>query len=114
MQCLTLEDAIGRVAVKSDVPLDVVRRVLQAQAEVAHETAAKGFPIPGIGYLLLVQRAARAGRNPATGERIQIPAKLVAKFRVAQVAKRAIIGRSDEKAKILTEEVGDELDTPED
>jgi len=33
-----------------------------------------------------------AGRNPATGEQIQIPAKRVVKFRVAKAAKDAILG----------------------
>ena len=36
--------------------------------------------------------AARIGRNPATGEQIQIPAKRVVKFRVAKAAKDAILG----------------------
>ncbi len=41
---------------------------------------------------MLVNRAARLGRNPKTGETIQIPAKRVVKFRVAKAAKDAILG----------------------
>ena len=41
--------------------------------------------------LVLVNRKARLGRNPKTGETIQIPAKTVVKFRVAKAAKEAII-----------------------
>jgi len=37
-------------------------------------------------------RKARVGRNPATGETIQIKAKRVVKFRVAKAAKDAILG----------------------
>ena len=37
-------------------------------------------------------RKARLGRNPATGETIQIKAKKVVKFRVAKAAKDAILG----------------------
>jgi ribosome recycling factor len=37
-------------------------------------------------------RKARLGRNPATGEQIQIPAKRVVKFRVAKACKDAILG----------------------
>ena len=33
------------------------------------------------------------GRNPATGETIQIAAKRVVKFRVAKAAKDAILGK---------------------
>ena len=46
----------------------------------------------GIGKLVLVNRKARMGRNPKTGESIKIPAKKVVKFRVAKAAKDAILG----------------------
>lgn len=51
----------------------------------------KGFTIPGLGKLVKVHRKARQGRNPATGETIQIPAKTVLKFRIAKAAKDAIL-----------------------
>ena len=38
-----------------------------------------------------VDRKARMGRNPATGEQIQIPAKRVLKFRIAKQAKDAVM-----------------------
>ena len=63
-----------------------------AQAELAYKQAKNSFTIPGIGKLVLVNRKARIGRNPATGEEIQIPAKKVVKFRVAKAAKDAILG----------------------
>jgi DNA-binding protein HU-beta len=49
------------------------------------------FVLPGIGRLVRVERKARMGRNPATGESIKIPAKKVVKFRVAKAAKDAIV-----------------------
>ena len=49
------------------------------------------FTIPGVGKLVKVHRKARQGRNPATGETIQIPAKTVVKFRVAKACKEAIL-----------------------
>ncbi len=52
------------------------------------------FVMPGIGRLVRVERKARMGRNPATGEAIQIPAKKVVKFRVAKVAKEAIVPKA--------------------
>jgi DNA-binding protein HU-beta len=48
--------------------------------------------LPGIGKLVLVNRKARMGRNPRTGEPMPIPAKRVVKFRVAKAAKDAILG----------------------
>ena len=49
------------------------------------------FVIPGIGKLVKIKRAARVGRNPATGESIQIKAKTVVKFKVAKAAKEAVL-----------------------
>lgn len=49
------------------------------------------FVLPGFGKLVKMKRPARQGRNPATGETIQIPAKTVVKFRVAKAAKDAVL-----------------------
>jgi DNA-binding protein HU-beta len=49
------------------------------------------FSLPGLGKLVKKDRAARMGRNPATGEQIHIPAKTVVKFRVAKAAKDAVL-----------------------
>lgn len=55
------------------------------------ETKKSGvFVIPGLGRLVKVNRKARMGRNPQTGEPIQIKAKTVVKFRVAKAAKDAV------------------------
>ena len=48
--------------------------------------------LPGFGKLVKVNRAARQGRNPATGATIQIPAKTVVKFRVAKAVKDKLNG----------------------
>ena len=68
-----------------------IKNVLDAQAALAYEEARNGFTIQGIGKLVLQNRAARMGRNPATGEPINIPAKTAVKFRVAKVAKDSIL-----------------------
>lgn len=49
------------------------------------------FAIAGLGKLVKVNRKARMGRNPATGETIQIPARIAVKFRVAKAAKEAVL-----------------------
>ena len=56
---------------------------------LAYKEAKNSFTIPGV---VLVNRKARMGRNPATGEEIKIPAKRVVKFRVSKKAKDAILG----------------------
>ena len=66
--------------------------VLQTIADMAYKNAKNTFTLPGLGKLVLVNRKARMGRNPATGQEIKIPAKRVVKFRVAKAAKDAILG----------------------
>lgn len=46
---------------------------------------------PGLGKMVKKHRAARMGRNPATGETIKIPAKTVLKFSVGKAAKEALL-----------------------
>lgn len=80
------------LAAKLDVPKKLAAAFLEELANLAYAEAKNAFPIPGLGKLVLVQRKARMGRNPATGETIKIPAKKVVKFRVAKAAKDAILG----------------------
>ena len=47
--------------------------------------------LPGLGKFAKKHRQARQGRNPATGETIQIPAKTVLKFTVNKAAKDALL-----------------------
>jgi DNA-binding protein HU-beta len=58
---------------------------------MAYKNAKNSFTLPGLGKLVLVNRKARTGRNPATGETIKIPAKKVVKFRVAKACKDAVL-----------------------
>ena len=70
----------------------VAMQFLDDLTALAYEEAKNSFTIPGIGKLVLVNRKARMGRNPGTGEEIMIPAKRVVKFRVSKKAKDAILG----------------------
>jgi DNA-binding protein HU-beta len=55
------------------------------------ETKKSGiFVLPGLGRLKKVQRKARMGRNPQTGEPIKIAAKTTAKFYLAKAVKDSI------------------------
>jgi len=49
------------------------------------------FLVPGIGKMVKAKRKARNGVNPATGEKIKIPAKTVVKFRLSKSAKEAVL-----------------------
>jgi DNA-binding protein HU-beta len=67
-------------------------QTLEALMALAYKNAKNSFTIPGLGKIVLINRKARMGRNPATGETIKIAAKRVVKFRVAKAAKDAILG----------------------
>ena len=82
---------IGHFAKKFDMKKKAAAQVFEELANLAYKEAKNSFTIPGIGKLVLVNRKARLGRNPKTGETIQIPAKTVVKFRVAKAAKEAIL-----------------------
>jgi DNA-binding protein HU-beta len=71
---------------------------MEELAELAYKEAKNSFTLPGLGKLVLVNRKARMGRNPATGEVIKIPAKKVVKFRVAKACKDAVLGTAGKKA----------------
>ncbi len=51
------------------------------------------FVLPGMVKLVVQKRQARMGRNPATGEAIQIPAKTVVKARIAKQLKDSVLPR---------------------
>ncbi len=82
----------AHLASKFDLKKKVAVNIVEEIANLAYREAKNSFTLPGIGKLVLVDRKARMGRNPATGEQIQIPAKTVLKFRVAKAAKEAVLG----------------------
>lgn len=88
---MTKSQIIASVAEASGIDKKQATAALEALATLAYENAGDGFTIPGLGKLVKVDRAARMGRNPATGEAIQIPAKTVLKFRIAKAAKDAVL-----------------------
>ncbi len=79
------------MAEKVEITKKQAAMFLEELATLAYKEAKNSFTLPGLGKLVLVNRKARMGRNPATGETIKIPAKKVVKFRVAKAAKDAIV-----------------------
>lgn len=91
-KAMTKTQLVAKVAEKASLTKKAAGEILAFIAEVAYKEAKNTFTLPGLGKLVLVQRKARMGRNPATGETIKIKAKKVVKFRVAKAAKDAILG----------------------
>lgn len=86
----TKTQIISALAESTELSKKDVSAVLEAMVQMACKEAKVGFTVPGLGKLVVVNRKARMGRNPATGESIKIPAKKVLKFRIAKAAKDAI------------------------
>jgi DNA-binding protein HU-beta len=91
-KALSKSQIAGALAEKAGLSKKQATEILEIIADLAYKNAKNTFTLPGLGKLVLVNRAARIGRNPATGATINIPAKRVVKFRVAKAAKDAILG----------------------
>ena len=91
-KALTKSQIAAAIAEEVGITKKQATECLQTLVELAYKNAKNTFTLPGLGKLVLVNRKARMGRNPATGETIKIAAKRVVKFRVAKAAKDAILG----------------------
>jgi DNA-binding protein HU-beta len=91
-KALSKSQIAAAVAEKNGLTKKQATEIIASIVELAYKNAKNSFTLPGLGKLVLVNRKARMGRNPATGETIKIAAKRVVKFRVAKAAKDAILG----------------------
>ena len=89
---LTKSATLSALAAKTGLAKKQVGQVMDELIALAYKEAKNSFTVPGLGKLVLVNRKARVGRNPATGASINIQAKRVVKFRIAKAAKDAILG----------------------
>lgn len=78
---MTKKELIDTLAARTGLTKLAVGALLDEQVKLAKETLANGrtFEIHGLVKIARQPRASRTGRNPITGEPIQIHAKVVAK-----------------------------------
>jgi DNA-binding protein HU-beta len=88
---MTKSQIAGHIADKFEITKRTSTQILEELATLAAKQAKNGFVFPGVGKLVVVNRKARMGRNPQTGEAIKIPAKRVLKFRIAKAMKDAVL-----------------------
>jgi DNA-binding protein HU-beta len=93
MAKMTKSQLLVSLAEKSGLAKKDVKNFLDVLTELAYKEVKKNgeFVLPGFGKMVKAKRKARAGVNPATGEKIQIAAKTVVKFRLAKAAKEAVL-----------------------
>jgi DNA-binding protein HU-beta len=97
---MTQSQIIQTLADNCQITKKIAKAMMEDLAQTAITQVKKNglFVLPGIGRLVRVDRKARMGRNPATGETIKIPAKKVVKFRVAKATKETIVPTRAKKA----------------
>jgi DNA-binding protein HU-beta len=93
MAKMTKSQIMSALAEKTGLAKKEVVAFMDTLVEMAYSEVKKNgeFVLPGFGKMVKVHRKARTGINPATGEKIQIAAKTVAKFRLAKAAKEAVL-----------------------
>lgn len=89
---MTKQELINTVADKTGQSKKEAEAALEAIIGTITETLQAGgeATLPGIGKLTVAEKAARKGRNPKTGEEIDIPAKRAPKFSAAKALKEAV------------------------
>jgi len=91
---MTRTDLIDAIARETETEKAKAKAFLEGFTRIVeNEMKSEGeVPLAGLGKFKVIKRKARTGRNPATGEAIQIPAKTVVKFTVAKALKELIKG----------------------
>ena len=92
---VSLKQLAAGLAESHDLPKRQVETMLGefVQSFTEHLQQGTKIRISGLGIFQVSSRAARMGRNPATGEAIKIPAKTVVKARIAKQLKDAVLPR---------------------
>ncbi len=91
---MTKAELVAKIKEKAQLPTIVMaENALDAVVASLREALAAGESVTftGFGSFKVVERAARKGRNPRTGNEITIPASKVAKFTPGKGLKDAIM-----------------------
>jgi DNA-binding protein HU-beta len=91
---MTKNELAEQVASRTGLAASQARQAIEATIESVSDELAKGgeVALAGFGKFSVSQRAARTGRNPSTGETIQISASKAAKFSAASALKKRLNG----------------------
>jgi DNA-binding protein HU-beta len=89
---VTKSEFVDQVADRAGLSKRDAANAVDAMLETIENTLSRGSEISfsGFGKFSVSQRSAREGRNPATGERIQIAASKVPKFTAGAGLKKAV------------------------
>lgn len=90
---MSQSEVVNHFAERFELKRAQVKEIFEELSDLAsREVKQNGeFALPGFGKLVLSERKAREGRNPQTGESIQIPAKTTLKFRLTKSMKDTVV-----------------------
>ncbi len=85
-------ELINAMAEKAELSKKDTEKALNAFIDTVTEELADGGKVQlvGFGTFETSERAARVGRNPQTGEEMEIPASIVPKFKAGKALKEAV------------------------
>lgn len=85
-------ELIEAIAASADIPKAAAGRALDAMVETVSDSLKKGDSVAlvGFGTFSVKERAARTGRNPQTGQTIEISAAKVPTFKAGKALKDSI------------------------
>ena len=85
-------ELVDHVAEAADISKAAATRAVESALEAITQSLGNGESVAlvGFGTFLVRERAARAGRNPKTGEAIQIAAAKVPAFKAGKALKDAL------------------------
>jgi DNA-binding protein HU-beta len=88
------DELVQAIAESADIGKSEANRALDAVVQTITSAVASGdkIQIPGLGTFEPRERSAREGRNPQTGETLQIAATTVPGFKAASAFKQAVAG----------------------
>ncbi|MGI9486975.1 MAG: HU family DNA-binding protein [Geminicoccaceae bacterium] len=91
---MSFEDLKSAVAARAGLSKAQTDQALAAFFEQLKTSLGQGdnVSLPGVGQFEVAERAARQGRNPQTGETIDIPASKAVKFKAGKALKDAVNG----------------------
>ena len=86
------EDLVKLVSEKTGITKKSAEQAQKSVIEVFSSTLEKreSISLVGFGSFKVVERAAREGRNPSTGKKIQIPASKTVKFTPSKSLKERV------------------------
>jgi DNA-binding protein HU-beta len=89
---MTKSDLIDKVAKEAKIPRAAAERAVNSFTASITEVLKQGdkITLPGFGTFLTSNRSARKGRNPRTGQEINIPAVRIPKFKAGKGLKDSI------------------------